>query len=204
MAGCCRHQGSGIPHYLQPAQSSEWLRAAENSKHVLFSSISSNRCTQSKRTWEPGLWSSSPHSWMMPLTPYWPMLSFAFLFLPHERQGRSCKRGSREGRGRKLWRLFNQEKGCSLPASVKEFRTPALLAGLRWDAEHSPFLPLAPGQPKLMASWLPAAPCSPGLQVQIPRQDTLLSSWESTGVPVSDAGLGFDPRNQTLSIKNET
>lgn len=54
-------------------------------------------------------------------------------------------------------------------ASVKEFRIPSLLVGLQRDAEHSLFLPLTPGQPKLEASWLPAIPRSPGLQVQIPH-----------------------------------
>lgn len=61
-------------------------------------------------------------------------------------------------------------------ASVKEFRIPSLLVGLQRDAEHSLFLPLTPGQPKLEASWLPAIPRSPGLRVQIPHRDTLLSS----------------------------
>lgn len=118
--------------------------------------------------------------------------------------GLQLQMGERGRQGKKAVKAFYQEKGCSLLASVKEFRIPGLLVDLQWDAKHSLLLLLAPGQLKLMASWLPAAPCSSGLWVQIPCWDTLLSSWESTGVPVSNAGLGFNPRNQPLSIKNET
>lgn len=153
MTGCYWHQDWGIPRSLQHAQSSEWLHTAENSKHVLFRSSSRDCFTQNKRTWEPGLWSNFSHSWMIPLTPYRFVVFFAVLFLHREWQGHSCKWGSREGRGRKLWNFSTKKRGVLCWPLWKQFRIPGLLAGLRWDAEHSPLLLLAAGRP---SSWHPA------------------------------------------------
>lgn len=124
--------------------------------------------------------------------------------LSHKHCDSSYKSGSREGRdrGRKLEKTFiPKEKGCFLMACVKEFRIPSSLVGLQQDAEHS-------SCPSLLAS---PGLSHPGWQrLPVPRgcraKALTETPWSllSTGVPVSHAGFGFDPRNQTLSIKNET
>lgn len=173
--------------------SSEWLHTAENSKCVLSRLISRDCLTQNTTTWESGLWVF--HSRMMPLTPYWFMLFFPVLFLPMNIRAGAAN--GVQGRQGKKTGSFLPRKGVFFAGRWEEFGILELLVGLWRDAEHS--LPLLP-----MASCLPAVPGSLGLRVQIPRGETLVSSWEGPQVSVSHAGLGFDPRKQRLSIKNET
>lgn len=169
-------------------------------KHVLFRSISRDCFIQNKITWEPGLWSSSSHSQMM-LTQHWFALSFVFFFLPHGCQGHGCRWGRRKGRGRKLWKLFTKKRAVlcwplgkssgSWPPSGFAVGRKAQPAPHSWPAQAHGIL--ATSSSLLLRDVGP----NPTLVHPAP----LLGERRSSRSP--DAGLGFRPRNQPLSIKTK-
>lgn len=169
------------------------------SSHWFLESLSQNR-----RTWELRLWSSSSHYQMMPLTLSWySCSSLHFCFCPINTMTLSYKSGSRKGRGRRSWERLLLRKGVLFDGLCQRVQNPELACGFAVGCRALP-VPASRSWPAqawsiLAASsflFLRAAGPNPLL-----RHPGLLLS---TGVPMSNARLGFDPRNQTLSIKNKT